>query len=221
MHGVGSRMPLRFAHIHSKRTSGGPTDEMYDSERLGSVAMTERYDHFAAGAGYSTQDEPMEGMSAVNASISHVKRPLTAESYSKFDLLYHLHRISRGNTSVVSALGDVYLQRKELTVPTLFSLDSSTPATDGFPSCEVYDVDPDCLSMMRVRAQIDSYDDANESYYLWDLIKVRSNITNAPFEVLDKMLKPALGREHGRRSHRENHVSHNHLILPKAKRIDR
>lgn len=176
-------MPLRFAHMHSKRTSGGSSDQIYDSERLGSVAIMDSNGNSAASASYSIDDGPMEGKSPVNKPITHVKRPLIAESYSKFDLLHHLHRISRGNTSVVSALGDVYLQRKELTVPTLFSLEPSTPAFDKLPSCEVYDVDPDCLALMRVQGQNGSYDDANESCHLWDLIKVRIIINYARFAI--------------------------------------
>lgn len=170
-------MPLRFAHMHSKRTSGGHTDEMYDSERLDSN------DHFVSGAGYSTEDDPMEGISPINAAISHVKRPISAASYSKFDLLHHLHRISRNNTSFISVLGDVYLQRKELTVPTLFSLDPIPLATVDFPSCEVYDVDPDCLAMVQREGQNEDYDDPNESFRVWDMIKVRVDIKIAPFEV--------------------------------------
>lgn len=169
--------------MHSKRTSGGPTDEMYDSKQMGSVATRDSNDRFVAGTSYSTEDDPMECTSPINAAISHVKRPVSAASYSKFDLLHHLHRFSRNNTSVISALGDVYLQRKELTVPTLFSLDPSPLATDDFPSCEVYDVDPDCLTMVQREGQSEDYNNSNESSRVWDMIKVGTDIKNAHFPV--------------------------------------
>lgn len=176
-------MPLRFAHMHSKRTSGGPSDEMYDSGRMSSVATRESDDLFVAGAGNSTEDDPREGISPINAAISHVKRPISAASYSKFDLLHHLHRISRNNKSVISALGDVYLQREELTVPTLFSLGAGPLTTDEFPSCEIYDVDTDCLAMGQREGQNEDYDDPNESSRVWDMIKVRVEIKNTHFAV--------------------------------------
>lgn len=208
MHGTGDKMPLRFAHMHSKRTSGGPADEMYDSKRKDSIATRDSIDYLVSStvSGHLIEDGPMEGVSPTNAAISHVQRPISAASYSKFDLLHHLHRISRNNTSVISALGDVYLQRKELTVPTLFSLDASPVATGGFPSCEVYDVDSDCLALRQRQGQDDDYDDPNESSCMWNMIKVRIEIKNAPV-VTQYIELSASGCKYRWRRNRKDHVS--------------
>lgn len=169
-------MPLL---IQGKRTSRGLSDEIDDVQRK-STEMKSSYRHFEVGAGPSLEDEETDACLSSDEPISCVRLPLSASSYSKFDLLHHLHQISRNDTAVISALGDVYLQRKELTIPTLFTLDSSVLDSEGYPDCEVFDVDRDSLIMVRIQSQTDRQNDADDSSRAWNLLKVRINTLSAP-----------------------------------------
>ncbi|KAJ4387895.1 hypothetical protein N0V93_008498 [Gnomoniopsis smithogilvyi] len=197
-------MPLRFGHTQGKRTSRGPVDESDGLWRTNSE-MKDSFHHVEVGAGPSPEDEEMEGRLALDGPISCVQVPLSASSHSKLDLLHHLLQVSRDDTAVVCALGDVYLQRKELTLPTLFSLDSSVLDPDDYPSCEIYDVDRDSLIMVRNQCQMESHDDSDGSSCTWEMLKVRTTIMIALF-VAPK-LKPSLGRESRRTCGGKDHPS--------------
>lgn len=173
-------MPLRFSHLHGNRRSRCSADGFNDSERPRSTEGKDNNYHFvvdsrSSAARHSPDDEEMEGCLPPDRPISCVKIPLSASSHSDFDLLHHLQhlQIARNNTAVVLALGDVYRQRKELTIPTVFSLDSSDPDTSlEFPECVVYDVDQDSLARAQSHAHTSSHDDHNKSISTWGLIKV-------------------------------------------------
>lgn len=139
--------------------------------------------HFVVGDGLSPEDEEMEGCLSLDGPISCVRIPLSASSHSKIDLLHHLYQISPHDTAVISALGDVYLQRKELTIPTLFSLDSRVLDPNEYPDCEVYDVDRDSLTMVQKQRQTTSHDDPDGSSRTWDMLRVRANIINTLYSA--------------------------------------
>lgn len=105
--------------------------------------------------------------------ISCVQRPLSSSSYTEFDLLHHLQRISETNKETVTALGDVFRQRDELTVTTLFSLEPEVQKVDEEASyCEVHDIQRDGAVIPRYDDCVDTHNEGLESSPTWDLIKV-------------------------------------------------
>lgn len=105
--------------------------------------------------------------------VTTVQRTLSTASYTEFDLVHHLHNISGKHVETVAALGDVYRQRDELTVLTLFSLDPEVlDASDQFAACEVYEVRQDGSVIPRYDGCIDRHNEGLEASATWSLIKV-------------------------------------------------
>lgn len=189
-------MPVRFSYPHGNRRSRVRVDEIDDLGRLSSMEApgNDDEDQFLAGSDHrftcpSQEDGGVgQGNLSSKGPVSCVQTPLSSSSYSEFDLLHHLHHISKHNTEVVLVLGDVYRQRNELTTATLFSfesnLDASIPsASDDSPSCETYDVGRNGLVTVQESRQTDDYDGASESSIIWDLIKVCEIVAEALYRT--------------------------------------
>lgn len=115
----------------------------------------------------------MAPLPSANDSISCVQTPLPSTSYTEFDLIDHIHQVSEKNTATVIALGDVFRQRNELTIPTIFSLDAAAPDfNDELPGCEVYEVGQGAVVVPWNPSRSYMRQDTMESSAVWNLIRV-------------------------------------------------
>lgn len=105
--------------------------------------------------------------------LSCVKTPLSSTSHTEFNLVHHLHQISEDNTATVVALGAVFCQRDELTIPTIFSIEANSPTFDDeIPRCEVYQVESDASLVRLDPVQTYQDEDSTGSSAVWALLKV-------------------------------------------------
>lgn len=180
-------MPVRYSYGARRSNSGTFDDDSNTRKRPQSSG------HYAGseygGSRYSLDSQfvptlPLKGTAEHPLSpgdpMSCVQTSLSSASYTEFDLIHNLHRVSEEDTATVRALGDVFRQRDELTIPTIFSLDTDPPEfSDELPGCEVYEVGPDAVVVPWTPSPSYSHGDATDSSTVWNLIKVRNILGHA------------------------------------------
>lgn len=174
-------MPVRYSYGARRSHSGCFDDDFNNRKRPQSSRQYAGSEY--GGSRYSLDSEiiatlPLRGTPehplSPGVSMSCVQTPLSTASYTEFDLIHNLHRVSADDTATVRALGDVFRQRDELTIPTVFSLDTDPhESSDELPGCEVYEVGPDAV-VIPWNPSRSFHDDATDSSTVWNLTKVRT-----------------------------------------------
>lgn len=178
-------MPVRYSYgVRRSQTFEHDSNGCTRPQSSGQYAASEY-----GGSRYSFDSEFVATLSRRNTAehplsagdpISCVQTPLSTASYTEFDLIHNLHRVSEEDIATVRALGDVFRQRDELTIPTVFSLDTDdSEYSEELPSCEVYEVGPDAVVGPWCPSRSYVEDDATDSSAVWNLIKARTIIRNA------------------------------------------
>ncbi|PSR92345.1 hypothetical protein BD289DRAFT_181712 [Coniella lustricola] len=127
------------------------------------------------------------GGSSWTGPVTTVQRTLSTASYTEFDLVNHLHDISGKHAETVLALGDVYRQRDELTVLTLFSLDPEVLDTGNqAAACEVYEVRQDGSVVPWYDSCADRHNEGLEASPTWSLIKVDFPFITAKYSLVSR-----------------------------------
>lgn len=105
--------------------------------------------------------------------ISCVQKHLSASCHTEFALFHHLQHILRKDEGTVTALGDVFRRRNEITAVNLFSLDSDVMVeSDSISSCEVFEVGEGGVVTAQHDEPIAENDGVLYSAAIWNIIKV-------------------------------------------------
>lgn len=113
-------------------------------------------------------------MTPPTGPISCVRECLPSASHTEFELFVHLQHIPKANNKdTITALGDVFRRRSEITASNLFSLSSDVMVeSDAVSGCEVLEVVQDGVVVPRFEERIRGNDEVLYSSAAWNMIKV-------------------------------------------------
>lgn len=175
----------RLADLSPGETSKGDGSEMDDNPYPVRFNLLRTLSSTTADMEKPSSSKPM----------SCVQRPLSSACHTEFALFHHLQHILRKDEGTVTALGDVFRRRNEVTAVNLFSLDSDVMVeSDSMSSCEVFEVGEGGVIMPPHDDSIAENDGVLYSAAIWNVIKVLRRHRNPTSSTL--FAKISTGRKY-------------------------